>query len=133
MDERIFREKLRKARKGMGLSQEAMAEKLGLDRNTYGNIERGKTRLIYDHLGSILEILGISIEELITEGQPEPRKNDAVLSDVCEQYETRLDAALKENSALRSRISELEDIIRDKTEIISYQKARISSLESPEK
>ena len=129
MDERIFREKLKKARKGMGLSQEAMAEKLGLDRN----IERGKTRLIYDHLGSILEILGISIEDLIAEGQPGPRKDDAILSDVCEQYETRLDAALKENAALRSRISELEDIIRDKSEIISYQKARISSLESPEK
>ena len=133
MDERIFREKLKKARKGMGLSQEAMAEKLGLDRNTYGNIERGKTRLIYDHLGSILEILGISIEDLIAEGRPGPRKDDAILSDVCEQYETRLDAALKENAALRSRISELEDIIRDKSEIISYQKARISSLESPEK
>jgi len=144
MDESLLREKIRNARKNLGLSQESMADKLGLDRNTYGNIERGKTRLLYDHLDSILEILGMSFSEFMT-GYDDPGSgSDATLQDIRSSYDGRIrnlvedyEKKLGEDRAaireLRARISELEEMVRDKSEIISYQKARITNLESPEK
>ena len=144
MDESLLREKIRKARKDLGLSQEAMADKLGLDRNTYGNIERGKTRLVYDHLDSILEILGLSLSELITGYDTPENSGDAALQDIKASYDGRIKGMVEEYEKklgedraairdLRARISELEEMVRDKSEIISYQKARITNLESPEK
>jgi transcriptional regulator with XRE-family HTH domain len=47
------------------LSQEDMAEKLGISPNGYGKIERGETDVQWSRLEQIAEIFGITITELL--------------------------------------------------------------------
>ena len=49
-----------------GLSQEDIAEKLGISANGYGKIERGETDVQWSRLQKIAEVLGISVKDLIT-------------------------------------------------------------------
>jgi transcriptional regulator with XRE-family HTH domain len=48
-----------------GLSQEDMAEKLGISPNGYGKIERGETDIQWSRLEQIAEVLGITVKELL--------------------------------------------------------------------
>lgn len=50
--------KLKQARKDKGLSQGATADLLGINRNTYGDMESGKTSPTLDRLFRLSEITG---------------------------------------------------------------------------
>lgn len=58
-------EQIRKIRQGRGLSQENMADQLGVSTSAYGDLERGKTELSLSRLYAIAEILEIEIAELL--------------------------------------------------------------------
>lgn len=53
-------DKIRSRRKGLGLTQEFVAERLGLSQKAYSDIESGKTKLKTDVLTRISEILAVS-------------------------------------------------------------------------
>jgi transcriptional regulator with XRE-family HTH domain len=59
-------EKIHLMRTVKGLSQEDIAEKLGISANGYGKIERGETDVQWSRLQKIAEVLGISVKDLIT-------------------------------------------------------------------
>ncbi len=59
-------EKIHLMRTVKGLSQEDIAEKLGISANGYGKIERGETDVQWSRLQKIAEILEISVKDLIT-------------------------------------------------------------------
>ena len=56
---------IRKARKKLGLSQEALAIDAGLDRSYMGGIERGEHNLTVINLLRVSEALGITPSELL--------------------------------------------------------------------
>lgn len=56
-------EKLRILRNASGISQQYIAQELGIDPANYGRIERGEAKLTVDRLELILDILGCSIEQ----------------------------------------------------------------------
>ncbi|OQW93703.1 MAG: hypothetical protein BWK79_09775 [Beggiatoa sp. IS2] len=58
-------EKIHFMRTVKGLSQEDMAEKLGISANGYGKIERGETDVQWSRLEQIAEVLGITVKELL--------------------------------------------------------------------
>lgn len=58
-------EKIRTLRTCKHLTQENMAEKLGISVNGYSKIENGKTKLTLDRIQEISQILDIGIIELI--------------------------------------------------------------------
>lgn len=58
-------EKIRTLRTYKNLTQENMAEKLGISVNGYSKIESGKTKLTLDRIQEIAQILDIDIIELI--------------------------------------------------------------------
>ncbi|CAG5006929.1 hypothetical protein DYBT9275_03927 [Dyadobacter sp. CECT 9275] len=58
-------EKIRQARQIKGLSQENMADMLGLSTTAYGDIERGRTELTFSRIESIARILDTSLPEML--------------------------------------------------------------------
>src|SRR5262245_45652856 len=66
--------KLRLARLGKGLSQEALAERAGLHRNYVGSVERGERDIGLSSLANLTAALGVSLAEFFapfqTVGRP---------------------------------------------------------------
>lgn len=124
-----------KRRKEAGLSQEEMAEKIGISRTAYRNIETGKTRLISRTAEKMASILGISTEELLFGSD---RENTAdTLSDIKASYDTRIkdieSGHTAEEARLRSQIKFLEEYIaalketvRTKDEVIGMLKKTLA-------
>ena len=60
-----FGQRVRELRFKTGLSQEAFAEKCGLDRTYIGGIERGERNVALRNINEIARGFGISIAELM--------------------------------------------------------------------
>lgn len=58
-------ERLRELRREKGISQEAFADKCGLDRTYISGIERGKRNVSLRNIEVIAKALGITISELM--------------------------------------------------------------------
>jgi len=58
-------EKIRQIRLRKGLSQENMADMLGLSTTAYGDLERGRTELSFSRLENIAKLLDIPLPELL--------------------------------------------------------------------
>lgn len=56
---------IRKLRENQQLTQDDMAERLGISKNGYGKIERGQSELSLKRLKQIAEILGVDMAELM--------------------------------------------------------------------
>ena len=136
MDNASIKENIFRIRTEKGLSQDEMARKLGVVRNTYRKIEKGDIRLISEHVSELAMIFGISEEELILGYKP--AADSGLMEDARAEYDTRLAALTSayENtisrlrSEIESRDAEIRDLrsmIEDKNEIISLLK-RNSSL-----
>ena len=88
--------RIRETRKKTGLSQRAMAEKLGVGHNCYANFERGDTRLFNRCLYRLAEYLEVSPEEILFGPRPDPEMLEdlAALEEfkrqIVQEYESRL-------------------------------------------
>ena len=69
-----FGEKLKKLRKDNGLTQEQLAEKLFVTRTAVSKWETGNGYPAIDSLKMISELFGISIDELISDGDVENKR-----------------------------------------------------------
>ncbi|WP_247233208.1 helix-turn-helix domain-containing protein [Telluribacter sp. SYSU D00476] len=58
-------ERLRQLRLQQELSQENMADMLGISTTAYGDIERGRTELTISRLEKIAQVLGVSLPDLL--------------------------------------------------------------------
>lgn len=106
-----------------------MAEKLGISRTAYRNIETGKTKLISNHADKIASILGITTEELLL-GHSTEERSAASAEDIREKYESRIrdietghseevTALAAQIKVLTEFIETLKETIRTKDEIIA--------------
>ena len=115
----FFHTNIRQARERAGLSQEELAEGIGVGRTTIVSLETGKTRLFNKNIPKVAGQLGITVEELIC-GMPA----DALLQDqmswaerehaLTTEYEQRiqalqdkLDDARRLNKALQDNVDSL--------------------------
>lgn len=60
-----FGSRVRELRRARGLSQEALADRCGLDRTYIGGIERGERNVALRNIASIASALDITISELM--------------------------------------------------------------------
>ena len=60
-----FGQRVREMRTGLGLSQEAFADKCELDRTYISGIERGKRNVSLRNIDIIANTIGVSIAELM--------------------------------------------------------------------
>lgn len=130
MDNDSIKLNIAKRRSEEGLTQDDMARKLGMVRNSYRNIERGPSRLISEHIDEIAAILKTTPEELVLGYTPS--KHDKVLED--EIMKTRgevseMKGKYEEMIAERDRrICYLETMIRDLRVIIESKEEIIDLL-----
>jgi transcriptional regulator with XRE-family HTH domain len=68
--DKLVGERIRKYRVISGLSQENMAEEIGMSTGNYGKIERGEISISITHLSLISAVLGKSISELVEVNNP---------------------------------------------------------------
>lgn len=69
-DKRIqiaFGKAVRKLRDNSGLSQEDIAQKAGIHRNYWGDVERGERNVSIANMHRIAKALGIKLSELVKE------------------------------------------------------------------
>lgn len=60
-----FGERVRDLRQGTGLSQEAFADRCGLDRTYISSIERGKRNVSLENLQVLAKTLNVSLSQLL--------------------------------------------------------------------
>ena len=131
MDNASIKENIFRIRIEKGLSQDEMARKLGVVRNTYRKIEKGDLKLISEHIAAIADVFGIFEEELVLGYKPAGQTGE--LEDLRVDYDTRiarLTAAYentigklrKEIESKDAEIRDLRSMIEDKVEIISLLK-----------
>jgi XRE family transcriptional regulator, regulator of sulfur utilization len=111
-------EKIRLARLKMGLSQENIADSLGISTTAYGDIERGKTDLTLNRLHQIANILMINPLTLITE-----ETHAAVYQLEIEKLRAENEKLTLENQYLREKLTGrmILDLVREQ---ISYPTER---------
>jgi len=81
-------ERIQKARKAQGLTQEAASEKCNVTSSFYGNIERGSRKLSVETLGKISKGLGVSTDVLLF---GEDLKKQDMLVDVLSEVQRKAD------------------------------------------
>lgn len=60
----LFGQRVRQLRKNMGVSQEAFAHSIKIDRSYFGSIERGERNVSLENICIIADGLGVTIAEL---------------------------------------------------------------------
>lgn len=136
MNNYSVKKNITKKRKASGISQTEMADKLGLSRTAYRNIEMGDTRLISEKVEEIARLLDVSSEELVLGYKPS--ENIAMrVSDIEQGFEEektelirKYEAEMKrlENTidTLNSFITALRETIGTKDEMIAMLKKKLA-------
>lgn len=122
MDNGTIKKNMESIRLSRRLSQEEMAEVLGIARNTYRNIEKGPTKLISETVIKFAEWAEVTPEEVVL-GYLPVEDTDSTLKDVrekcneririlTEDYESRLEKMREKNNYLSEINKALEDNVR---------------------
>ena len=86
--------KIRAVRTTKGYVQSDVAKELGISQRAYSKIELGQTKLNWEYMNQIADILDVSIWELIGEtkksGEQSPRKNIELLDELINKYEKEI-------------------------------------------
>lgn len=138
MNNDTVKDNIRTFRKYHNVTQAEMADKLGMSRTAYRNLESGETRLLNENLDRIAEILNIGTEELVLGYHPLRKthsekelteqfyrisaEREKKHSEEMETLSKEIEVLRKENSSLRQHIETQKELIRTKDEIINMLK-----------
>ena len=109
-------EQIRQARLKRGLSQENMAESLGISTSAYGDIERGKTEISIRRLIVLAELLEVSVAELLSISESNSAEVEALKATIDKLVKMNLELAFK-NEVLERRLSNLAEEERNRRRI----------------
>lgn len=139
-------EKIRAFREMNDLTQEEMALKLALSTNGYANIERGETKLSFERLEQIANVLGVDVTELISYGETNhinfshstTHTNNSLniigrISDEIWELEiSRLQLTISHKDELleakSKAMADKEELLEAKNQLIEQQKKEIDTL-----
>ena len=123
MDNNSVKENIIRRRKVRRLSQQEVADKIGLSRTAYRNIEKGETRLLSENIVRIADVLGVGTEELVLGYAPD-RNADGSIRD--ENSYHRLYEDLKEKFDEQTR-RHVEEVSRLNSEIATLLETRANN------
>ncbi len=136
MDNHSVKENISRRRKASGLSQTEMAEKLGMSRTAYRNIEKGSTQLISGKVDQIASVLDTTTEEIVLGYKPSAKDSmkvqdikteyDRKTSELISQYEDEKERLLNQIAVLKDHIDTLKDSLRTKDEMIAMLKKKLA-------
>lgn len=132
MDDKTIKVNLERKRNELGLSQTEMARRLDISLNAYRKLEKGKTRILNEHVGRFAEETGVSVAELVNGFEP-VSSFESGLNNINEAYEKKF-RALEESytselNVMRDEIKRLNEKLKDKEEVISMNRKLISHYE----
>lgn len=109
-----------------------MARRLDISLNAYRKLEKGKTRILNEHVGRFAEETGVSVAELVNGFEP-VSSFESGLNNIKEAYEKKF-RALEESytselNVMRDEIKRLNEKLKDKEEVISMNRKLISHYE----
>ncbi len=132
MDDKTIKGNLEKKRNELGLSQTEMARRLEISLNAYRKLEKGKTRILNEHVGRFAEETGISVAEIVNGFEPVD-SFESELNSIKEAYDNRIraleDGYISEIKAMKEEIRRLGEKIKDKEEVIAMNRKLISRYE----
>lgn len=122
-------EKIRFLRESKSLTQDEMAERLGMSTNGYAKIERGETRLTIPKLEQIVEVFDTDILELISLGE-----NKVVYIQDSDNHSINIINPTSQDLAaeiiqLKQTISHQQEMLDAKNELIALQKSQLETLQ----
>lgn len=137
MDNSSVKKNVLDLRERLGYSQEEMAEHLKVSRNTYRNIEKGRTKLISPNVMKIAELANISVEELVLGYMPvkdktialqdERERWNAKLRSTRDELNAQIDALRNENEILRKALKLAEDSAQTKDNMIAMLEKQLNT------
>ena len=113
-----LRRNIRDTREQKKLTQEELAEKLGLSVTGYAKIERGETQINYDRLEKIAKALEVGVGELIPFQEDE---GIIVLHNLNNNLRNSNTVIALTDKGLESEILRLRQMLADKEEIIKVK------------
>ncbi len=133
MDDKSIKHTIRSRRKELGLTQNKMAEMLGIDERTYKLIESEQgTKMVYPRMEEIARALDLSLSALIGDKE---ETDPALLKDERTQAETlvadlRMELAEKDAliDRLRTEIDRLNGCIDDKDFVNRHLREELARL-----
>ncbi len=120
-----LRRNIRDTREQKKLTQEELAEKLGLSVTGYAKIERGETQINYDRLEKIAKALEVRVGELIPFQEDE---GIIVLHNLNNNLRNSNTVIALTDKGLESEILRLRQMLADKEEIIKVKEQENESL-----
>lgn len=122
MDEQAVKKNIRRIREKLGLSQQAMADSLGVSRTAYRNFENGDTRIFSTYVSRLASLSSMTEEEVVFGGRLDEDGNcEEKLKNVINDYEARLN---EKNLLIASK----DELIRSQLHTIKLQEQMISML-----
>ena len=116
--EKIIGNKIRSLRTLKELSQENVAEMLGISITAYSKIERGETDVQLSRLNQIAEVFKVSIEEILNFGDKIAQSfngngtgNSVIISSSEQSFLIELERLRAQNEGLLKEIEHLKKII----------------------
>lgn len=129
MENRLIKLKIQRERRGLGYTQEYMAQALGISTNSYRQIETGSTVLISNRIFDIARILKTTPEELIIGIAPTDNRDDKI-AEVEKFYKEKIAKAESDNNISRvemeAEIQGLKSALESKESIIGVLKESLN-------
>lgn len=126
MDNNSVKRNIEGIRKELGLSQQTMAEKLGITRNAYRRIEKGQTRLFNDVIPKLADLSGRTVEEIFIGFRPYA-SYDVALQDEHTRFSSQVETLRNDYDA---RIQVLETENRHLQKVLGMAEDEITLLRS---
>ena len=136
MDNSSVKKNISRIRKASGISQTEMAERLGISRTAYRNIETGDTKLINDNVDRIASLLDTTSEELVLGYTPSAKdsmkvndiqkENALKQKEMAARFETEIARQNEQINTLKEYIDALQETVRTKDEMISMLKRKVA-------
>lgn len=123
-------EKIRFLRESKSLTQDEMADRLGMSTNGYAKIERGETRLTIPKLEQIVEVFDTDILELMSLGE----RNVVYFQESGNNHSLNIINPTSQDLAseiiqLKQTISHQQEMLSAKNELIALQKSQLETLQ----
>lgn len=135
MDNVTVKDNIRKTRKDLHLTQKELADKLGISRTAYRNLEQGDTRIFCDHIPRIASLSGKSPEELVLGYRPvdatvahleDSSSYQNKLNSLSHEYETQIEALSRDLENKNAMIDVLKTTVMSLQETVRVLKSKPS-------
>lgn len=112
MNDKKIKTNIQHAREKRSLSQEEMADRLGISRQAYMRIESGETTLIHKQLQEIADQCGISIGKLMFGYEPDRKRPTERIEKELKEASSKLVYAERELDACKAKSDDDEKLIQ---------------------